>query len=142
MTDTPSSAGERELPPLPQSTTHIAAYCGDPAPIAVYTADQMRAYALAARASAAPAVQPVTSDEIIEFAEAMQVRRILEEIKKVAAIHPADDMPTAFQAAWQTCCEEIFFRATGDQWHMDEDERKFARAANDPRPAPTPADQP
>lgn len=66
-----------------------------------------------------------TLDEIIELSEALQVRRILEEIKKVAAIYPAGKVPTPFQAAWQSCCEEIFFRATGKQWHMDEDDRRF-----------------
>lgn len=75
-----------------------------------------------------------TPDQIIELSEALQVRRILEEVKKVAAIHPAADMPTPFQAAWQQCCEEIFFRATGEEWHMDEDADRFARRpANDPR---------
>lgn len=73
-----------------------------------------------------------TDDEVIELAEAMQVRRILEEIKAVAAIHPPEAQPTPFQAAWQACCEEIFYRATGCRWHMDEDARRFARAANDP----------
>lgn len=75
------------------------------------------------------------SDKIIELAEALQVRRILEEVKKVAAIYPAADMPTPFQSAWQQCCEEIFYRATGEQWHMDEDADRFARrrAANEPR---------
>ena len=72
-----------------------------------------------------------TPDQIIELAEALQVRRILEEIKNVAKIHPAADMPTPFQSAWQQCCEEIFYRATGEQWHMDDDAKKFARAAND-----------
>ena len=75
-----------------------------------------------------------TPDQIIELSEALQVRHILEEVKKVAAIHPATDMPTPFQAAWQQCCEEIFFRATGEEWHMDEDADRFARRpANDPR---------
>jgi hypothetical protein len=70
---------------------------------------------------------------IVELAEALQVRRILEEIKKVASIHPAADMPTPFQSAWQQCCEEIFYRATGEEWHMDEDANRFARRpANDP----------
>lgn len=75
-----------------------------------------------------------TPDQIIELTEALQVRRILEEIKKVAAIHPAADMPTPFQSAWHGACEEIFYRATGEQWHMDEDAEKFSRRpANDPR---------
>lgn len=75
-----------------------------------------------------------TPDQIIELCEALQVRRILEEVKKVAAIYPAADMPTPFQAAWQQCCEEIFFRATGEEWHMDEDADRFVRRpANDPR---------
>lgn len=72
-----------------------------------------------------------TPDEIIAVAEALQVRRILEEIKEVASLHPADEMPTPFQSAWQQCCEEIFFRATGGEWHMGDDERRFSRAAND-----------
>lgn len=68
--------------------------------------------------------QPVSaapSDQVIELAEALQVRRILEAIKAVAALHPAADLPTPFQAAWAACCEEIFYRATGEQWNMDED---------------------
>ena len=77
-------------------------------------------------------------DQIIELAEALQVRHILEEIKKVVAIHPAAEMPTPFQAAWQSCCEEIFYRATGCQWHMDEDATRFGREAA-PLPEPPPA---
>jgi hypothetical protein len=73
-----------------------------------------------------------TEDEVIELAEAMQVRRILEEIKAVAELHPLDVLPTPYQAAWRACCEEIFYRATGGRWHMDEDARRFTRAANDP----------
>lgn len=77
-------------------------------------------------------------DQVIELAEALQVRHILEEIKKVVAIHPAAEMPTPFQAAWQSCCEEIFYRATGCQWHMDEDATRFGREAA-PLPEPPPA---
>lgn len=71
-----------------------------------------------------------TQDQIIELAEALEMRRILEEIKMVAAIHPPAYMPTPFQAAWQGCCEEIFYRATGKQWHMDEDAARFALRAS------------
>lgn len=67
----------------------------------------------------------ITQDEVIELAEALQVRAILEEIKSVAKLHKSDEIPTPFQAAWQQCCEEIFFRATGCQWHMDEDDARF-----------------
>lgn len=67
----------------------------------------------------------VSDDEVLALAEALETRRILEEIKQVAALHPLSDMPTAFQTAWQTCCEEIFYRATGCQWHMEEDESRF-----------------
>lgn len=77
-------------------------------------------------------VQAQTRDEVIELAESLETRRILEEIKVVAALHPLDAMPTQFQSAWRACCEEIFYRATGCQWHMDEDARRFTRAANDP----------
>ena len=70
-------------------------------------------------------------DEVSELAEAMETRRISEEIKAVATLHPLDDMPTPYQAAWRACCEEIFYRATGYRWHMDEDARRFTRAAND-----------
>lgn len=66
-------------------------------------------------------------DQVIELACALEVRRILEEIKKVAVIHPCADMPTPFQSAWQTCCEEIFFRATGEKWNMGEDADRFGR---------------
>jgi len=66
-----------------------------------------------------------TQDEVLALAGALEVRRILEEIKKVAEIYPADDMPTPFQSAWQGCCQEIFHRATGGAWHMDEDAEKF-----------------
>lgn len=76
-------------------------------------------------------VSEVTTDDLIDLAGALEVRRILEEIKKVAGMFPLDDMPTPFQAAWQQCCEELFFRATGEQWHLDEDAERFARAAND-----------
>lgn len=74
--------------------------------------------------------QVQTKDEVIALAEALETRRILEEIKAVATLHPLDDMPTPHQSAWRACCEEIFYRATGCQWHMDEDARKFTRAAN------------
>ena len=84
-------------------------------------------------AAASVRERDATPDQIIELSEALQVRRILEEVKKVAAIHPAGDMPTPFQAAWQQCCDEIFFRATGEEWHMDEDADRFAR-----RPAAAP----
>jgi hypothetical protein len=85
-------------------------------------------------AVASARARDATPDQVIDLAEALQVRRILEEIKKVAALHPADDVPTMYQAAWQACCEEIFYRATGEQWHMDEDAGKFMRrAANEPR---------
>jgi hypothetical protein len=85
-----------------------------------------------------PTQQPAeaTSDQIIELAGALEIRRILEAIKDVAKLCPADDMPTPFQSAWQGCCEEIFYRATGYQWHMDEDETKFHRAAQPPTPQP------
>ncbi len=67
----------------------------------------------------------VSDDEVLALAEALETRRILEQIKEVALLHPLADMPTEFQSAWQTCCEEIFYRATGCQWHMDEDESRF-----------------
>ena len=54
-------------------------------------------------AAASVRERDATPDQIIELSEALQVRRILEEVKKVAAIHPAADMPTQFQAAWQQC---------------------------------------
>lgn len=76
---------------------------------------------------AQPAAPAATVDELIELSAALEKRRILEEIKKVAELRPADDMPTPFQAAWQQCCEEIFYRATGEQWHMDEDASKFTK---------------
>jgi len=85
-------------------------------------------------AAASVRSRDATPDQIIELSEALQVRRILEQIKEVAALHPAADMPTPYQAAWQACCEEIFYRATGEQWHMDEDTEKFCRRpANDSR---------
>jgi hypothetical protein len=70
-------------------------------------------------------IQP--GDTIIELAGALEVRRILEEIKEVATLHQAEEMPTPIHSAWQTCCEEIFYRATGRQWHMDEDAARFSR---------------
>lgn len=115
----PASSDELGLPPLPRPVDCQHGPCH------YFTGEQMRAYARAAVAAQEP------SDTIIELAEALQVRRILEDIKAVAKLHQAGDMPTPFQAAWQTCCEEIFYRATGEQWHMDEDAAKFARAAND-----------
>lgn len=63
-----------------------------------------------------------TQDEIIELVAALEIRAILEHIKTVAAIYPVDDMPTPFQSAWRGCCEEIFFLATGCQWHMSQDD--------------------
>lgn len=78
------------------------------------------------------APQAEASDEVIALAEALEVRRILEAIKTVAAIHPPDDMPTPYQSAWQGACEEIFYQATGCQWHMDEDEDRFNRVAAPP----------
>ena len=56
------------------------------------------------------------------------MRRILEAIKEVANLRPANDK-IIFDAAWQLCCEEIFYRATGCRWHMDEDAERFSRAA-------------
>ena len=78
-----------------------------------------------------PQEQQATSDEVIELACALEVRRILEAIKTISKLHPAGDMPTPYQAAWQSCCEEIFFQATGEHWHMDEDDARFHRSAND-----------
>jgi hypothetical protein len=72
--------------------------------------------------TAEPPAQGATQDEAVDLAAALEIRAILEQIKEVAAIHRAGDMPTPFQSAWQTCCEEIFYRATGCQWHMEEDD--------------------
>lgn len=94
---------------------------------------QEREVAALARAEAAETrvAQLLTAaeftDQAIELAGAMEVRRILEAIKTIAQVHPADDMPTPYQAAWQSCCEEIFYQATNEQWHMDEDADRFKR---------------
>ena len=87
-------------------------------PGAGYTGQDLTAFALGvewARRDAAP-------DEVIELTAALEIRAILEQIKEVAATVHAATLPTPFQAAWQGCCEEIFYRATGKQWHMDEDD--------------------
>lgn len=111
MTTTPTD----DLPPLPEPDMWIPHSITELS--ASYTADQMRAYALADRQARA-----AQADQCAEVAAALEIRAILEQIKEVAALHPADDMPTPFQSAWQLCCEEIFYRATGQQWHMDEDD--------------------
>lgn len=69
-----------------------------------------------------PVAAPTADDEAVELAAALEIRAILEQIKEVAAVYPVDDMPTPFQSAWRGCCEEIFYRATGRQWHMDDDD--------------------
>jgi hypothetical protein len=70
--------------------------------------------------------QPAATDEVIDVAVALEIRRVLEEVKSVSAIHPCADMPTPFQSGYQQACEEIFYRVTGQRWHMDEDAAKFA----------------
>lgn len=65
------------------------------------------------------------NNQAIDLAGAMEIRRILEEIKAVAALQPLDATPTPYQAAWLACCEEIFFRATGNRWHMEDDFGRF-----------------
>lgn len=65
------------------------------------------------------------NNQAIELAGAMEIRRILEEIKAVAALQPFDASPTPYQAAWRGCCEEMFFRATGNHWHMEDDFGRF-----------------
>lgn len=67
------------------------------------------------------------NNQAIELAAAMEIRRFLEEIKAVAALQPLDAAPTPYQAAWRGCCEEMFFRATGNRWHMEEDSGRFFR---------------
>lgn len=83
----------------------------------LFNTAQLKAAILADRQARA-----AQADQCAEVAAALEIRAILEQIKEVAALHPADDMPTPFQSAWQLCCEEIFYRATGQQWHMDEDD--------------------
>lgn len=41
------------------------------------------------------------NSQAIEPAAAMEIRRILEEIKAVAALQPLDAAPTPYQAAWR-----------------------------------------
>lgn len=65
------------------------------------------------------------NNQAIELAGAMEIRRILEEIKAVAALQPFDASPTPYHAAWRGCCEEMFFRATGNHWHMEDDFGRF-----------------
>lgn len=60
-----------------------------------------------------------TDDEVIDVAVALERRRILEEIKKAAALYPLDDMPTPFQSAWRGCCEELWFRTTEGDSYFD-----------------------
>lgn len=91
--------------------------------------ESAKAEAALASAIAEVVQEADASDEVIELAGALEVRRILESIKEVAAIHPADEVPTPFQAAFASACEEIFYRATGCQWHMDEDAERFSRSA-------------
>lgn len=86
-----------------------------------YTDGNAHVLRAAARA-AEPAQAP--SDDAVDLAAALEIRAILEQIKEVATIYPPDDMPTPFQSAWRSCCEEIFYRATGCQWHFDEDDGK------------------
>jgi hypothetical protein len=74
--------------------------------------------------------EDVSVDQLLELEGALHVRWMLNIVKDVAALVPVDAMPTSYQAAWANCCEEIFFRATGERWHMDEDEARFARAAS------------
>ena len=71
------------------------------------------------------AVLDSENNQAIELAGAMEIRRILEEIKAVAALQPLDAAPTPYQAAWRGCCEEMFFRATGNRWHMEDDFGRF-----------------
>ena len=67
------------------------------------------------------------NNQAIDLTGAMEIRRVLEEIKAVAALQPLDASPTPYQAAWRGCCEEVFFRATGNRWHMEEDSGRFFR---------------
>lgn len=83
----------------------------------------------ALRAALQDAPISATDDEVLALAVALETRRILEHIKVVAATQPIDEMPTPYQSAWHGACEEIFYRATGQQWHMDEDATRFDRAA-------------
>jgi hypothetical protein len=64
----------------------------------------------------------VSPSEMCELAGALEIRRILEEIKQVAALYGSS---SPFASGWQNACEEIFFRATGCKWHMDEDAERF-----------------
>lgn len=86
-------------------------------PGAGYTGQDLTAFALGVAWA-----RDAEHDEVIELTAALEIRAILEQIKQVAATVHAATLPTPFQAAWQGCCEEIFFRATGKQWHMDEDD--------------------
>ena len=77
------------------------------------------------KAQVAELQKDATPDQIIELTQALEIRRILEEIKEAASIMPQSDMPTQFASGWHEACAEIFYRATGCQWHMDEDDEKF-----------------
>ena len=124
-------------------------------PINLESQAVLEGIAAALRSALTQQAEGATQDEIIELVAALEIRAILEHIKTVAAIYPVDDMPTPFQSAWRGCCEEIFFLATGCQWHMSQDdgrrrvqgdtagqkivERALATSATPPSPSAEPA---